>query len=73
MARQMINIVVTQASSGAGLAITTTYTSDGVVVTSSRQYQRDPGGFTMDNRMAAELRVRINRLVAEIAAECQLF
>lgn len=73
MARQAITIVINQASSGAGISITQTYTSDGVVVSSWRRYLADSGGFTIDLAMSAEVRWALRRLVEDLQQHGQLF
>lgn len=73
MARQVVQINVTQDSSGSAIAVSWSWTSDGNPVLSHRGYFRQPGSYTMDLTMVRELEKAVLDLVKNTLRTEQLF
>lgn len=73
MARQIVQINVVQDSSGSPVVVALSWTSDGTVVKTQRTYLRQPGGYTMDLALVAELGSGVLELVRQALDEQQLF
>lgn len=73
MAQQSVQLNVSQASSGAPIVVSMTYTSDGYLVTKSRDRLGDHEDYTIGMRMAAECRYELLDLVKKLVNEVALF
>lgn len=74
MALQVVQCVVSQQSSSNGISVTTTYTSDGVVVRKTRIYVTESKlGFTMDLGMFEAVARQVCDVVRARSVLGQLF
>jgi hypothetical protein len=73
MARQYVQINVVQDSSGAPVVVAVSWTSDGNVVKTHRTYLRQPGGYTLDWALVADLGRGALEVVRQALDEQQLF
>jgi hypothetical protein len=74
MAKQNVQVNIRQESSGAGVSVAVSWTSDGNPVRSSRQWMRQPEGqFTLDSRTVEEIRYGVERIVRQALEHEQLF
>lgn len=74
MAKQNVQVNVRQESSGAGVSVAVSWSSDGVHVRSSRGWLRQPeGAYTLDARTVEEIRAAVELVVRRALAAEQLF
>jgi hypothetical protein len=73
MARQIMQINVSQDSSGGAVTISATWSSDEHPVKKTRHYLRQPGGYTADAHLFKELDWQVFDLVLKLMDQGQLF
>jgi len=73
MAQQSIQINVRQESSGTGVSVSSSLTSDGTMVKKTRQYFRQGGGYTIDSSMHDRIVRDVLDLVQTIMLQESLF
>jgi hypothetical protein len=73
MAVQTIQLNVVQDSSGSGIRVAWSWTSDGNPVKNGKLYFRQPGGYTVDASLVSDLANRVAELVRDTLRTEQLF
>jgi hypothetical protein len=73
MARQVIQINITQESSGSGVAVSWSWTTDANPVMSHRSYLRQPGSYTIDLTLVRELERACLAIARDTLKHEQLF
>jgi hypothetical protein len=74
MAKQNVQVNVRQESSGSGVSVAVSWTSDGNPVRSQRVWLRQPEGqFTIDAKTVEEIRYAVELAVRRALAAEQLF
>jgi hypothetical protein len=73
MARQIMQINVSQDASGGAITISCNWSSDEYPVKKTRHYLRQPGGYTVDARLFTELDFAVYEQVMKLMDQGQLF
>jgi hypothetical protein len=73
MAIQSVQVNVIQDSSGSGVRVAWSWTSDGTVVKTGKLYFRQPGGYTLDASLVQVLANQVAETVRDTLRTEQLF